>query len=319
MNFYYRETLDILLKTLPYLLVRMGIYSVLGVAGALIIGLLLLLGKVFGGGGVIFFLIGVALLVGLVRVGKQYALYLVDAGHIAVITELLQKGSLPEGVNQFQYGKDLVTRMFKEVSVLFLVDRLVDGTIRAINRTVAAVTDILPLPGIEGLTKIANSVINFSLTYVDETILSYNLSRGDENIWESAKRGVILYAQNWKPLLITAAACTVANFVAFVVVLLIFLVPFGVLAAATHNETLKFFWFAVAFTLAYGVKLALFKPFFQTSMIITFREAVKGQVPNPQWEDRLETVSDKFRELKDKAAGYMKTRAASAHTPPPTN
>jgi hypothetical protein len=236
-----------------------------------------------------------------------------------VITELLNKGSLPEGINQFQYGKELVTKMFKEVSVLFIVDRLVDGVIRTINSTVSAITDILPLPGIEGVTKIANSVVNFSLTYVDETILSYNLSRRDENIWESAKRGVILYAQNWKPILITAAGCTVANFVAFVVVLIIFLVPFGLLAAATHNETLKFFWFAMAFALAYGVKLALFKPFFQTSMIITFNEAIKGQSPNPQWENRLETVSDKFRELKQKAVGYMQDRAAPSYGPPPTN
>jgi hypothetical protein len=64
MNFHFKEALDVLLKTTPYLLVRVAIYAVLGVAGALLIGLLVLLGKVFGGGGVIFFLIGIALLIG---------------------------------------------------------------------------------------------------------------------------------------------------------------------------------------------------------------------------------------------------------------
>jgi len=138
------------------------------------------------------FLIGLAILFGLLRLVKQYVLYLVNAGHIAVITELIETGVLPKNVNQFQYGKTVVTNLFKEVSVLFIVDRMVDGILRTFNRTVAAVADILPIPGMDGLTKIVNTVINFSLTYVDETILSYNLSRKDENIWESAKRGVIL-------------------------------------------------------------------------------------------------------------------------------
>lgn len=311
MTFHFREALGILIKTSPYLLIRTLIYGALGVGIGLYIGLLLLIGKVFGGGGAVIFLIGLALLWGLLRLAKQYALYLINAGHIAVITEIIQKGSLPEGVNQFQYGKELVTRMFKEVSVLFLIDRLVDGTIRAINRTVADITDILPLPGMDGLTKIANSVIDFSLTYLDETILSYNLARGKENIWESAKRGVILYAQNWKPVLVTAAGCAVANVVAFIAVCLVLLLPFGLLAAMTSNETLKWFWLAFAIALAYGFKQAVFKPFFQISIILTFNNAIKGQVPNPEWESRLEMVSEKFIELKDKAASYMNSHTSS--------
>lgn len=313
MNFHFGEAFKILLKTTPYLLVRTGIYAVLGVGMALYFGLLLLLMKVFGGAGALIVIIGLVVLVGVLRMAKRYALYLVDAGHIAVITRLLTAGSLPEGVGQFQFGKELVTRMFKEVSILFVVDQLVNGVIRTINSTVSAITNILPLPGIEGLTRIAERIINFSLTYVDETILSYNLACGDENIWESAKRGIILYAQNWKPILITAVGCTVANFVAFIVVFAILLVPFGFLSMMTHNETLRFFYVGVAFALAYGVKLALFKPFFQTSMIITFSRAIVGQVPNPQWEQRLDMASDKFRDLKARAAAYMRPSAAPNH------
>lgn len=315
MNFHFREAFSILLKTTPYLLIRIAIYGVLGVAMALYIGLLLLIGKIFGGGGAVIFLIGLGVLYGLLRLAKHYALYLVNAGHIAVITEIMDKGSLPEGTNQFQYGKELVIRMFKEVSVLFVVDSLVDGIIRAVNRTVATVTDLLPLPGMDGLTKIVNSVVNFSLTYIDETILSYNLARKDENVWESAKRGVILYAQNWKPILITAAGCAAANVGIFVVLFLVLLIPFGFFAAMTHNETLKFFWIAFALTLAYGIRLAVFKPFFQISVMLTFHSAIKGQVPNPEWENRLEAASDKFGELREKAAGYMSGRTAPQEAP----
>ncbi len=305
MNFHFGEASGILLKTTPYLIVRTAIYGALGVAMALYIGIILIMAKIFGGIGALIFLIGLGVLYGLMRLAKQYLLYLVDAGHIAVITEIIQNGKLPEGVNQFQYGKEVVTRMFKEVSTLFVVDRLVDGIIRAFNRTVAQIADFLPIPGLESVAKIANSVIDFSLTYVDETILSYNLARKNDNIWESAKQGVILYAQNWKPLLTTAAGCAAVNFVAFIVVFLVLLIPFGFLAMLSANETLKLFWLGTALTLAYGIKLALFKPFFQTAVIITFNQAIKDQKPNPEWEEKLELASDKFRELKEKALNYM--------------
>lgn len=309
MTFHFGEAFSLLLQTTPYLLVRTGIYAVLGLAMALYFGLLLIFMKIFGGAGALIVLIGLGILVGLLRLAKRYALYLVDAGHIAVVTRLMTRGSLPEGVGQFQYGKETVTHMFKEVSVLFLVDQLVDGVIRTINRTVSAITDLLPLPGIEGLITIAERIINFSLTYVDETILSYNFARGDENIWESARRGLILYAQNWKPILITAVGCTVASFVAFIAAFLLLLVPFGFLSVMTHNETLRFFYVAAAFALAYGLKLALFKPFFQTCTILTFSRAIAGQVPNPQWEQRLDAVSDKFRDLRARAADYVRSPA----------
>lgn len=310
MDFHFGEAFGILLKTTPYLLLRTAIYAALGIGMALYFGFLLLLMKIFGSAGAIIALVGLGVLIGLLRLAKRYALYLVDAGHIAVITRIMTSGSLPEGVGQFQYGRELVTRMFKEVSILFVVDRLVDGVIRAVNSTVSAISDILPIPGIEGLVKIAERVVNFSLTYVDETILSYSLARGDENIWESAKRGIVLYAQNWKPILITAVGCTMADFVAFIALFLILLVPFGFFSMMTHNETLKFFFLATAFALAYGIRLAVFKPFFQISTIVTFSRAIAGQVPNAQWEKRIEMASDKFRELKTRAAGFRGTSGA---------
>jgi hypothetical protein len=315
MNFHFREASQILLKTSPYLLIRTAIYGAVGVAIGLYVGLLLLIGKVFGGGGAIVLLIGLGVLYGILKLAQQYALYMVNAGHIAVITEIIRNGSLPPGISQFHYGKDLVIRMFKEVSVLFVVDGLVKGVIRVVNETVSAVTEMIPLPGMDSLTKIANSVINFSLAYITETILSYNLFRKDENIWESAKRGVILYAQNWKPILITAAGCAAANFVAFIVVALVLLIPFGLLATLTANETIKFFWLALALAMAYGIRLAVFKPLFQISVILTFNAAIVGQKPNPEWEGRLEMVSDKFVELKDKAAGYINRQSAPASHP----
>ncbi len=317
MQFHLAEASRILFKTMPYLLLRIAIYCAIGLATAIYLALVSFIAKIFGGGGMIVFLIGLAILWGLLRLLQQYVLYLVKAGHIAVITELLETGTLPPNINQFQYGKSVVTNLFKDVSLLFVVDRMVDGILRTINGAVEAAGNILPIPGMEGLVKIVNSVVNFSLTYIDETILSYSLSRKDENIWESAKRGVILYAQNWKPILTTAAAIAALNFVGFILLFLLLLIPCAPFAMMTHNETLKFFWLALAFVLAYGLKQSVLKPLFQISILLTFRAATANQQPNPEWEAHLGSVSDKFRELQGKAADFMRNKAAQPPPPPP--
>jgi hypothetical protein len=171
---------------------------------------------------------------------------------------------------------------------------------------VVKVTEVIPIPGLDALAKIATAILNFAVTYVDESILSYNLSRAGEGIWESAKRGVILYAQNWKPILTTAFWIAVVNVVGLAVLVLVTLIPFGLLAMMTSNGTLKFFWLVMAITIAYGLKLSIVNPFCLVAMIKTYNEAVRGQEPDARWEEHLQTVSSKFRELRDKA------RAAAA-------
>jgi hypothetical protein len=301
MKLYFGEAWSILMKTLPYIIIMMAIYGLIGLGAAIYLGLLLLMAKIFGGGGALIFIIGLAVLFGLLKLIQRYVLYMIKAGHIAVITELIHKGALPDNTSQIQYGKQIVTGLFKELSVLFVVDQLVSGTIKAFNQTVVRIAEMIPIPGVESLGKLAGMIINYAVTYVDESILSFNLAQKEKNIWESAKKGVILYAQNWKPILTNAVGLTVVSIVGLVGFVLIMLIPFGILSAMTHNGTLKAFWLFCALTLGYGLKLSLINPFCLIATIITYNRAIEGQEPNSEWENKLERVSDKFKELKSKA------------------
>ena len=136
MKLHFGEAWSILMKTLPCVIVRMVVYGIVGICAALYLGILLLMTKVFGGAGGILFLIGLAILFGILKLVQRYVLYLIKAGHIAVITAFIQNGELPENTGQIEYGKRVVTDLFKEVSVLFAVDKLVSGTIKAFNRMV---------------------------------------------------------------------------------------------------------------------------------------------------------------------------------------
>ena len=72
------------------------------------------------------------------------------------------------------------------------------------------------------------------------------------------------------------------------------------------------FW-AILFAglLAYGVKAALIEPIAMTALMQVYFKVIEGQEPDPEWEEKLDGVSNKFRELKDKALAHV-PRAASA-------
>lgn len=232
---------------------------------------------------------------------RRYLLYMIKAGHVAVFTELYEHGSLPVGKSQFQYGKDLVKSRVKDMSVLFAVDALVDGILRAFSRSVASIADLLPLPGLEGIAKAGTAIINRALTYVDEAIFSYNILHKEQNLWASSKEGVILYAQSWKPLLKTAVGVWLLDKVFLVVALILWMIPFGSFALMTSSDGLKMVFLITAIILAVLTDRAVFEPVALATMVITYQDTVKGMSPDPQWEARLESVSEKFRELKQKA------------------
>ena len=151
MNLQLGRAFGIVMKTMPYVLYRAVVYGVICAGIAAVLLFLALIGRVFGGGaaGVMF-----VVLLGIggfgARLLREYVLYLIRAGHVAVITEIIVRGGLPAGVNQTQWGSAQVKLYFKEVSVIALVDQLIKGIIRAVNRTLLRVMTILPIPGMEG-------------------------------------------------------------------------------------------------------------------------------------------------------------------------
>ena len=128
---------------------------------------------------------------------REYILYLVKAGHIAVLTKLYDGEQLPDGRGQVDYGIAIVKENFKEASILFGVDQLIKGVLKVITGVLNTVTAFLPIPVIRTLTDIISKILTLSLTYVDEIILAYHFRKGGDNVWQSSKEGLVLYAQNY--------------------------------------------------------------------------------------------------------------------------
>ena len=143
-----------------------------------------------------------------------------------MLTELVTTGQIGDGSEgMFAYGKRIVTERFGQVNVLFALDLLIKGVVRAFNRTLDFITGLLPIPGLQSVMGIVNAIVRAATTYIDETIFSYNLARGDDNAWRSSKDALIYYGQNSKEILKTAVWVVVLDKVLTVVVWVVMLVP----------------------------------------------------------------------------------------------
>lgn len=312
-DFKLTQVFAILLRTLPFLVLRMLVYFgitlayLVGIGGGSGVGWVI--GRAGGadvatGGAFWGALIGFGVISGVMYWVREYLLYLVKAGHIAVLVELLQGKQIPGGRGQIDYATSVVKERFVESSVLFGVDRLISAILRVFNRMMMRVANFLPIPGLDGVMKFASAVITMSLTYVDEVILAYNVRNRIENPWAGARDGLILYAQNYKNLLKNALWLTL---IVWGMTLLIFLVVFlPVAALASLAPSLAGFWtFAIAAIVAWSIKAALVDPLAMTALMQAYFIAIEGQTPREEWAGKLDSMSGKFKKLGHKAKEFV--------------
>ena len=302
---------SLVVRTMPYVLVRFGILLAFSIVT--IIWFLLAFGVGAFLGARVHPWIGFGwIVVGLGVYGYawwfvvRYALYLIQAGHIAVLTELITKGQINNGpAGMFEYGKQIVTSRFGQVNLLFALDLLIKGVVHAFNRTLDFLSHLIPVPGLQSVVGIVNAIVRAATTYIDETIFSYNLARGDENAWRSSKDALIYYGQNAKEILKTAVWVVVLDKVLTAAIWIVMLAPAFLLLAVLPRAAAPGGFiaaFVIAALFASNIRQAFLKPVFLLMVMTKFHVLVRNQAINLEWDARLSSASKKFREIKDKAA-----------------
>jgi hypothetical protein len=317
-DFSIGKTIGILLKTMPFILTRMVIYFAITLAFILATGVGAGIGygvgsvsdspesfAVWGG----FF--GMGLVGTAVYWAREWLLYMVKAAHIAVIVKLIDGEALPDGKGQVAYGREIVTTRFGEANVLFALDQLIKGVIAAITGLIGGVAAFLPIPGLDGIARFANTVIRLSLTYVDEIILGYNIRSNSDNAWESARRGLVLYAQNGLTMVKNAVWLSIFLWILSIGVFLLALAPAAAILYLFPGE-IAGYSFIIAIVFAWAFKAAVLEPFAITALIAVYFDTIRGQVPDPDWDAKLMGASEKFRALTESARGAFGGRPATA-------
>lgn len=308
-DFSISKALGLMVQTAPFLLLRVIVYF--GISAALVL-------MTGAGAGIGFGLAGLGedefrqtstfwggaagfgLTVGVIFFLRDYILYLVKAGHIAALVELMDGRDIPGGQGQIAFARGIVAERFGQASALFALDRLIKGVIGVVTGLLQGMMALLPIPGLGPLTRMLRAYLRLAVGLVDEVILAHAIRARSDNAWEAAHDGLVLYAQNARPMLGAAAWLTL---VTWVLSILVFLGMLGPAAAAAHvlpgEAGSGLFVFAILF--AWAAKAALIEPFALACLLQVFFRETEGQIPNAEWRGRLTQVSDRFRKLGEQA------------------
>lgn len=310
-DFSLRQSVNLLARTMPFLLLRCAVYFGITLAYILMTGVGAGVGYGIGGfwdestqaaaalwGGIA----GFGLLGGVLFFAREYLLYNVKAGHIAVLVQLLEGGEIPQGRSQISYASQVVKSRFAQTNTLFAMDMLIKGVINTITGLIQGVGGFIP--GLQQVMGIVKAFLRIAVGLLDEVILAYIIRTDSDNPWLASRSALVLYGQNGSVMLKNAAWLTVftcgLSFVVFLVMLapaaaLVYIVP-GAWSAGGMLFALLFAW---------AVKVAVIEPFAIACLLQAYFHAIKDQAPNPEWEARLDKVSNKFGELKGKAQTWV--------------
>ncbi|MFN3661417.1 hypothetical protein [Yoonia sp.] len=321
-DFSISRAFGLMVRTAPFIVFRILVYFGIACAYVIVTGTGAGIGWGIGGFGDDEFRTGATfwggaagfgLTAGVIYFLREYLLYTVKAGHIAVLVELIDGRPLPQGRGQIAHATAVVKERFVETSVLFGIDQLVKGVLRAITGLVQGIATFLPIPGVQQIMGIVRAFLRIAVGLVDEVILAHAIRTRSTNPWASARTALVLYGQNAGRMMRNAAVLTVIVWLLSLVVFLVMLAP-----AAAVVYLIPGAWSAggVVFALvfAWAAKAALIEPFAIACMLQAFFKVTDGQQPDPVWENRIEGASDKFRKMGARAAAW--TMPISKAAPP---
>ncbi|MBQ2744104.1 MAG: hypothetical protein IJF37_00600 [Lachnospiraceae bacterium] len=285
-------------KTMKFVWLKLGI-------GALIAGIsLVLLAIVVGisllaNSGELLLVLGLIwyiLTYGIFRAVMHYMGYLIKAAHIAVVSEAVTTGVIPE--NMVQVGKDMVKSRFATSNVYIVLDKLVGGAVKQLQKAVGSVGSLLgDIPGIGAIVNILQMFIGIALGYIDECCLGYTFYKKDEKAFKAGCDGVVIYFQNTKHLLKSAVGTTAIvlglSFVAWLIPFIIFGLIFGAIGV-------PFAWlFAalIAIIIAAAIKSAFIDSYMMVKTMVSYMSVAPSTQITFNIYDKLCKLSSKFKQL----------------------
>lgn len=295
---------DVFKKTMNFVWMKLALGGC-AIALSIVLGLIMLgLASMDDTGvvGVYMMMIWMVLSLAALGISQHYIGYLLKAGHIAVVTQLLTTGSLPE--NSFEYGKGMVKKKFATAAAYLAVDRLVSGAVRQINGGLDIVGNVLgKIPGMDSLVSFAKSFVNIALGNVDECCLAYTFYHEEQSAFKSAADGVVIYFQNWKTILKNALKTALITLVLSAVAWLLLMAVTVAVLSATGMPGFNLFFVAVilAMMVVHTVKSSVMDSYTMVCMVCSYMQVAPDTEITFDLYDKLCKLSSKFKSLFQKA------------------
>lgn len=291
---------DIYFKTMKFVWMKLALGAAITAAAVILLAIFMLIGSAIGEGTGMYIMLIIWLIVVAViyRLAMSYIGYMLKAGHVAVIASAVTTGQIPD--NQFEYGKQMVKSRFAASNVYFVVDRLVSGAVRQLQKVVGKTGDLLSvIPGMKMITGFIQTFIGIALGYVDECCLGYCFLKPEDGAFKASCDGVIIYFQNAKKLLKDAAVTTlivmVLTLVAWVLPLIIFISVFQIFQWNLFAAIL------LAIIVAVVLKSAFIDSWMMVKMMVSYMEVAPSTEITFDLYGKLCGLSSKFKQLFNKA------------------
>lgn len=325
MKFYFAEAAQNMIRTYQFILLRViiGLGLAFGLVATLVASIWLWLTlDPFVAVSLIVVLLLVLTLASYI-IGP-YVVYLVEAGHVAVLTHMITAGEAP--TNQIRFGLKQVRGNFASVTVLFVLVIAIKRVLRQlnaiINRIVSSLTEGLSTGGrqreagvVQGLVGIVQLALNITISSVDKAILANIYLSDEENNWKPAKEGVVLYAMTWKPILASALVVATVFYGPLIVAGYFSEQILGALggqeAVIAEIETYLLglsdigllALFVVLLGLLTTLHYGLIKPGLTVLIVTIYLNETAEEAPDDEWEQRLREHSPEYRAFERRATG----------------
>jgi hypothetical protein len=249
---------------------------------------------------------------------SKYIAYLIKSAHVAVIVELADNGKISSDAGVISHGIGKVKHRFVTASIFYVIDSLVTGAVKQIQRGVSGVSSHLSaIPGIAIIARIINLFVSIVLGYVDEAVLSHVFRQNKEDAFRASTNGIVLYFQNWKSVLKNAVPIVFFLLVWGIGGSILFFFGFAALFKSVipiSGDAATYIAVFLAIALMLIIKVAVIDPFILIAIINNYNSATRDQAPAIDIYEKARKFSSKFRKLEQKIG----TAPGSGDGTPPT-
>lgn len=307
-------------KTMKFVWLKLALGAAVLAFALISMVICFLLGSIGNGGGMGIAIFVWAILVGLANaLVNRYFGYLVKAGHVAMVATVVTTGTVP--ANQFQVATAMVKERFATANVYIVVDKLVGGAVRQLQKAVGKIGGLLEnIPGMSAIVDFLQMFIGIALGYVDECCLGYTFLHKDQSAYKSAADGVVIYFQNWKKLLKDALFTTLIviglSVAAWLLPFLMFWGIFGLFGM----EMGWLFALILGIFVSAMIKSAFIDSYMMVKMMVSYMQVAPTTEITFDLYGKLCKLSNKFKSLFDKGQAeqpaYATATAAAAPVAP---
>lgn len=246
---------------------------------------------------VVLFTIWIIFTAALYPVANRFGVYLIRAGHIAVIVEAVKTGNIP--VNPISYGIKTVRSRFPVTAAYFVAHKLVDKANREISKLLwHFASDISIILNLAMIDRLLSAYMKIAIGSIDDCCIGYTYAHPKRGALQCACDGVVYYAANWKAM--TKSAASTLAWATLLCAGFIVIPIAGILASVFSIKALSLWVIPIILFAAYigtAVKNAVVDSYIVCRMVASFYDCVTNAEPLDGYYAELKKISGKFRSL----------------------